>query len=665
MIASLLSLTALTSCSDFLNEELKTNRNTDYFDTNEGMEAMMNGIYFNLRFQFAFEWGVSLNMLGTDEFLMGGDGSNTPWSAYTNLQSTVPIANENTTRPFDLWDRMYQGIASANTMIVKIDNYTGSMRDEILGTAHFMRGYNYFKLVSQYGGVPLKLTPSTTVEREFTRASAQEVTTRVFLDMLEAYDKLPPTASTGKLNKKVVAFFLAKAYLWRASEINDSWNAGTKAADLDNVIKYAKEVIDAHPLADNFQELWAYTEPNGVNENLPEIVLAAQFYSDVASQGGGIGPGRGNNFHLFCGSIYDNLTGVGRDISGGRPYQRIRTTYYTYNVYNRLDDSRFWKSFRTMYQCNREATSGGINYFPGDIGIIYMINKPGDDRFSGTQNSNSYTDVVTGKIVPTVFVLYPDGSDGSTNPMEVAYNNRYAPLSKYMDGSRPTIAQEAGYRDGILARSAEAYIFVAEAYIRKGDFDEAIKYINPLRKRAQWTAGEEREKYTDGGAAWNESAPGWNVLVAQPSAVAGIGAFVGRSSYYESNDIPMGSLNSLSSASLEFTSGSEISTLAGLPAEDRAIAEKLGYTEPYDIAMCFLLNEKTREFVGETQRWEDLARTRTLIARARAFNSHAAPNIQDHHVLRPIPQTYLDVIQRNGSNLTTEQKKAEQNLGYN
>ena len=32
-----------------------------------------------------------------------------------------------------------------------------------------------------------------------------------------------------------------------------------------------------------------------------------------------------------------------RDIAGEREYQRLRTTYYMYNVYDMVDDSRFWK----------------------------------------------------------------------------------------------------------------------------------------------------------------------------------------------------------------------------------------------------------------------------------------------------------------------------------
>lgn len=61
-----------------------------------------------------------------------------------------------------------------------------------------------------------------------------------------------------------------------------------------------------------------------------------------------------------------------------------------------------------------------------------------------------------------------------------------------------------------------------------------------------------------------------------------------------------------------------------------------------EVDLDFVLNERGRELFGEGHRWFALQRTGKLIDWVREFNLDAAPNIQDHHVLRPIPQTQID-----------------------
>lgn len=56
----------------------------------------------------------------------------------------------------------------------------------------------------------------------------------------------------------------------------------------------------------------------------------------------------------------------------------------------------------------------------------------------------------------------------------------------------------------------------------------------------------------------------------------------------------------------------------------------------------FLVEERARELIGEQFRWLDLKRWGLLLERVRLHNPQASPNIQDFHVLRPIPQNQID-----------------------
>lgn len=634
---------SMTSCSDFLDEELTTQQNTDYFDTPEGIDQLAIGIYFNLRFHFGKEWAYATTNNGTDEFTVGGDGSNKVWNNYDgSFQSQIVAANSNTTMAESLWDNMYIGINNANLLLSKVEpeTYKGANKKTYMGEAYFLRGFNYLKLVSQYGGVPLKLEPSTTPMREFTRSSAEATMEQIISDLKKAYELLPETASmVGKMTKDAAAHFLAKAYLFRASEINDSWNSATKDNDLAEALRLSKEVIAHHQLTPNFSDLWNYTEPDGANEQLDEIILSAQFSSDKSSEGA-----NGNPCHLYFLSVYNNLPQMKRDLAGGREYQRLRTTYYMYNIYDMVNDSRFWKSFKTKYAINKPDTKAGYEF--GDLGVMYVINRPGDTRFDDMQLTSKVVDEKTGKLIPTVFVAYPKKFNHKDDVALYSDVSRFASLNKYLDGSREAVGDMQGHRDGILARVAETYLMAAEVLVRQGKYEDALPYINKLRQRAAYKNGEDRSAYCDGGASYNENALGWKN--------DGVNSYYAGNSYYESNNI------SRTTAATNL----DITDIHKLPAEDEAVIAKLGYTSDYDRMMCLLLNERSRELCGEFHRWVDLARTKTLVARVKAFNPEGAPNIQDRHNLRPIPQTYLDAIQKNGHALTPEEKKAEQNPGY-
>jgi len=58
----------------------------------------------------------------------------------------------------------------------------------------------------------------------------------------------------------------------------------------------------------------------------------------------------------------------------------------------------------------------------------------------------------------------------------------------------------------------------------------------------------------------------------------------------------------------------------------------------------YILDERTRELLGENLRWWDLVRTGKLLERVKLYNGDAKNNIQEKHILRPIPLDQLNRV---------------------
>ena len=676
---------SITSCSEsFLDEELKTQYSTDRFKTQEGLDELVTGAYQKLKFKFNYIWGIQCYNMGVDEFT---DANNVipAWNHYSqDLNSSENAANQ------PIWDNYYGLVEPANILIQNLPQYYNTSSPTYntrLGEAHFLRAYAYFELVKQFGGVPLKLEPSTSAETYFTRNSEEEIYTQVISDFGEAYRLLPERGeSVGRINKYAAAHFLAKAHLFRASELYSGWNGNYVSSDLDAVIQYGSEVVDAHPLCNDYVELWDYQQPNGANEKVSEVILAAQFSNDESTWGR-----YGNQMHLYYPSVYqgNDIGGCKRDISGGREFSYVSATEYTMQVFDRVNDSRFWKSFITCYGANEtksapEWTEEDMPYAPagvnkgdkrfkgGELGMKYIVNNPGDNRYEEYPNAPAYTALKDGKMCNTyTYVRYFKGQSHSWNLSEKTGNyyniiphKRSVALSKFRDGYRVSIASQFGTRDAIIARSADDVLMVAEAYIRKGEasYDKAIEWINKLRDRAGYADKEDRSKNVDGGQAYknNPYCSGKGGGHSDEGAI-----YWDKNTYYESNNMEGAETTASTKSAMKLNSVADVYN----SAVDTPIYNELGCTSNAEKMMCFLLNERTRELCGELQRWEDLARTKTLDNRWHKFNDGATRGIGEFnpskHYYRPIPQAFLDgITNASGSALTNDEKKAMQNPGY-
>ena len=306
----------------------------------------------------------------------------------------------------------------------------------------------------------------------------------------------------------------------------------------------------------------------------------------------------------------------------------------------------------------------------GDQGIVYLLNSKDDTRFHKEEFGrggveHSFVNPETGKWVPNVAPIYADG-DYVMNTYGTTPNNRsnmYCPINKTEDGSRTGEKGDA-HRDVTMARVGETYLVKAEAQVRNGDNAGALATINELRARGQWKEGEDREYYVDGSIAFknnstasantpkgNKDASGKKLTNQQAFQYS----FIQKNSYYLSTGIERTTA----------ASDLQISSWANIPAADQAVLDKLGVDiGTVEGKIHFILNERTRELLGEWNRWDELSRTKTLVKRAKAFNPEVL-YIQDHHNLRPIPQNFLDGLTNDaGEPLTAEEKAAMQNPGY-
>ena len=700
---SMLALLGTTSCGeDFLKEDAGHKYTDALLEDEAGALKMAAGLYGNIRWHFGYEWAYGITLYGCDEFTNGADLTSEPWNTYDNRlnpQDCTPAlgaANKNCPAVSALWDEMYYGISTANLVIAKAVNVSNEdSRNKAMGEAYFLRGYNYYRLFCQYGGVVLQLDPADgTVKKNFDRASEDETLAQIISDFENAYKMLPTDKwrGNGTWTKYTAAHFLAKALLYRQSERCASWASKyDKNSDLNRVVSLCDEVINACPLASDYWDLYAkWTGVDCKNEGLSEILMAAEHNEDNSTQGR-----FGNRTYNYFDPQFSNFSGgwVQRgQYIGGMDFQRCRPTEYTYSVFDNVNDARMWKTFKTVYGLNHaQKTDAAImsengitaDQVPdlGDEGILFILNKKSDKRFNGEPYgtfgrggvAHSFVNPLTGKWVPNAFptfmngkyVLYNYGVSGNT-----ATSNVFCGINKTADGSRTGEKGDA-HRDVIMARTGETYLVKAEAQVRLGQYAEALSTVNKLRARGQWKKGEDRSYYTDGSMAFlkadggdkdNSTAAANSVKKNKDKSgkiltntEAYYASMTHTNSYYLSTGIDV----------TTDASDLQIKSYTQLPAEDEEILKTIGASGDYDRMLNFIMNERTRELLGEWNRWDELARTGLLVKRAKAFNPEAAPNVQDRHMYRPIPQKFIDTLQHeDGTNLSDAEKKAWQNPGY-
>lgn len=603
------------SCNDFLEEKVVSKATMAYYETPEGIDAVVNSIYSKMRWPFSGERFHNYALFGTDLFMTATGTHGNAWDQY---QATA--LNASTSLLYSLWTQWYEAISACNTGLYYIDdmNENASWKNQRTAEMRFFRAYFLFDLMQQFGAIPMPLEPVFEAQTYIPRTSVDKVYTQIIEDLKYCadYNYLPKTAERGRVRIGAAQHLLAKVYLTRGSAVSAEAKAtrGTQDTDLAEAARYADLVIGSseYELEKNFADIFLLD-----NKDSKEVILTVNYTKDEMWNG------EGNPMHMYSTGSYTNQPGMIRDIANGRPWSRIRQTFWVMEdqakhggLFDYTNDSRGEKTFKSVWYSNNSETipkwadikdgstviwspsaalKGKPKFEVGDTCIVMRpIHYKGIPLTEGGFESKRDSLILFGSQDHNLWTMERIESVRDFWPI----------IEKWANGDRPDIMYEPGHRNFNVYRLGETYLIAAEAYGRQGLYDKAADRLNEVRKRAAYKSGE-----------WRSN------------------------------------LNVINGKGEKLTSSTE---------SKMTVKETDLSSLSLDQFVDLMLDERGRELIGEDNRWNDLNRCEKLIERFKAHNAigGTAGNIQPYHVLRPIPQNHIDRLD------PADALEVEQNKGW-
>jgi hypothetical protein len=206
---------SMSSCSKFLDTEPQ--------------DFLVPGNFYKTEEQLNFALAATYSPLG-EQSLFGGrivrigmDADDGFYDRSTDIYGASSY-NVATADPDvkSWWSTCYRGINRANLLLANIQKPTmdETARKVIEGEARFLRGFYYFLLVSNFGDVPLLLTPTENLESTAVpRTPLKDVYAQIIAD-LEFAEANVKTAQAlgfgGRANKSAARGLLARVNLFMA-----------------------------------------------------------------------------------------------------------------------------------------------------------------------------------------------------------------------------------------------------------------------------------------------------------------------------------------------------------------------------------------------------------------------------------------------------------------
>ena len=297
ILVGLLSLLALSSCSDKMDYNENVVKGKDYIaQTFEKVGGLMTHIYLDADYDYGQDYSGAMLASATDESVFSKEG--------TSIETFYNGAWSPTKAQGGMWSKMYEGIKSCNNVLkefqgLTFDDYKANFDYEqqmyryenYKWEARFWRAYFYFNLVRQYGGVPIiDMDMAASEVNNQPRKSSDEIFQYIFDEcdaikdnIIKDYTKLgdmslssPDDARVNNLG--VLALRARAALYWASPLFNPSGDKGRyRTAAL-----YTKELLDACKdrgmmLAPKYADLWSNTNYTTANIKC-EIILGRRIY---------------------------------------------------------------------------------------------------------------------------------------------------------------------------------------------------------------------------------------------------------------------------------------------------------------------------------------------------------------------------------------------------
>jgi hypothetical protein len=585
------------SCNQdkFLEENPYTVFGVDYFKTPSGFRSGIYTLYSGLRYLYGPEGMVSLGSVGTDEWTLAEQArAGSPGFALTLGNYTLDAANGALLTP---WNRSFNNINLANGLVgfaADVD-MADAEKNVLIGEVRFLRAQYYILLVQQFGAVPLDLGSG---DLQFNQSPFQGFN-RTNLDALLA------------ANYAAIIADLEAA----AASLPDARPAGafkvSRAAALHMLAKvHLQRAYSSAAQGNDYAKALEYSKEIIDNQGKYDVTLLPNF-KDVFRDGNDYNKEIIFSIERVPGNFGANEIGTPNGIGAGKGTDAHNDFCGDYTAMR----APLASSSNTPLGTRAIPYGRPIRRFcPTPYAyFIAFADKINDSRYHGSFRTVYQATQASGPYVVGDTAMVLADTDEIADALNALTND---------DGSRKLKYRVVAPREYYFIGGSIVSTVTRNFYPCISKFEDS-KNLDPNNQATRpFPAARLAETY----------------LIAAEAAMA---------------------LNNKQQA-MEYLN--VIRTRAAFrpnltPAEVAERAAAMQLTNSAVVTLDFILEERTREMMGECTRWPDLATRGKLLERTIMYNSDAAPNIKAHHVLRPIPREQLDRI--NDTN-----KALYQNPGY-